>query len=56
MENGDYFLLMTDALAHFFLSQRRLCAPTSPLTGLDQASFADLVARRAASASAATTT
>ncbi|MFN8450079.1 MAG: protein phosphatase 2C domain-containing protein [Anaerolineae bacterium] len=43
-KNGDYFLLMTDALAHFFLSQRRLRAHLAA-DGLDQASFADLVAR-----------
>lgn len=40
---GDYFLLMTDALAHFFLSQRkqrtRLAAD-----GLDQAGFEQMIA------------
>lgn len=43
-KDGDYFLLMTDALAHFFLSQRRLRAHLAA-DGLDQAGFAELVAR-----------
>lgn len=43
-KDGDYFLLMTDALAHFFLSERgmrgRLAADS-----MDQAGFEQLVAR-----------
>jgi hypothetical protein len=40
---GDYFLLMTDALAHFFLSQRKMRARLAAET-LDQAGFEQLVA------------
>jgi hypothetical protein len=42
-KNGDYFLLMTDALAHFFLSQRRLRVRLAA-DGLDQAGFEQVVA------------
>jgi hypothetical protein len=43
-KDGDYFLLLTDALAHFFLSQRHL---RSSLVAeeLDQAQFERLVAQ-----------
>lgn len=43
-KTGDYFLLLTDALAHFFLSQRHL---RSSLVAeeLDQAQFERLVAQ-----------
>lgn len=40
--DGDYFLLMTDALAHFFLSQRRLRGKIAADV-LDQAGFEALV-------------
>lgn len=40
---GDYFLLMTDALAHLFLSQRSMRALLAADT-LDQAGFEQLVA------------
>lgn len=40
---GDYFLLMTDALAHFFLSQRELRGQFAD-DALDQARFEALVA------------
>lgn len=42
-KEGDYFLLMTDALAHFFLSQRKLRARLAA-DELDQAGFEQLVA------------
>ncbi len=41
-KTGDYFLLMTDALAHFFLSQRSLRAQLLAPT-LDQAGFEQLI-------------
>lgn len=40
--DGDYFLLMTDALAHFFLSQRKLRGQIAADT-LDQAAFEALI-------------
>ncbi len=40
--DGDYFLLMTDALAHFFLSQRRLRGRLAA-DSLDQAGFAEII-------------
>jgi hypothetical protein len=45
---GDYFLLMTDALAHFFLSQRKLRVQLAA-DSLDQAGFEQLVAYARAS-------
>ena len=41
-KDGDYFLLMTDALAHFFLSQRKLRTHLVTDT-LDQAGFEQIV-------------
>ncbi|MEP7293593.1 MAG: hypothetical protein ABI835_17535, partial [Chloroflexota bacterium] len=40
--DGDYFLLMTDALAHFFLSQRKLRGMLAA-DSLDQAGFERLI-------------
>ena len=42
-QDGDYFLLMTDALAHFFLSQRKLRAHLVS-DALDQTGFEQIVA------------
>src|SRR5689334_18731470 len=41
-QDGDYFLLMTDALAHFFLSQRKLRTHLVS-DALDQAGFEQIV-------------
>ncbi len=41
-KDGDYFLLMTDALAHFFLSQRKLRTHLVS-ESLDQAGFEQIV-------------
>ena len=40
--DGDYFLLMTDALAHFFLSQRKLRGMLAA-DSLNQAGFAAMI-------------
>lgn len=40
--DGDYFLLMTDALAHFFLSQRKMRGMLAA-DSLDQAGFASMI-------------
>jgi hypothetical protein len=40
--DGDYFLLMTDALAHFFLSQRKMRGMLAA-DSLDHAGFASMI-------------